>query len=60
MNGLWYGRLTPDEARTQAAKWGFEPDQIDRMIRDATEAPSYWSQNTPTEKDVESKLRTGN
>ena len=44
MYGLWYGRLTPDEARKKAIKWGFSQDSIDQMIVDATQEPSYWSQ----------------
>ena len=45
MNGLWYGRLTTEEARTQAAAWGFSPEAIEEMIVQATQPPSYWSQH---------------
>jgi hypothetical protein len=43
MYGLWYGRLTPDQARKQAAEWGFPPDAVEAMISKATQPPSYWS-----------------
>jgi hypothetical protein len=46
MYGLWYGRITREQARKQAEEWGFTPDQIDQMIADATQPPSYWSQHT--------------
>lgn len=51
MYGLWYGRMTPDQARERALDWGFTDEQIDRMITDSTVEPSYWSQHTPEEAD---------
>jgi len=50
MYGLWYGDLTPLEARQQATKWGFSNDAIDRMIADSTAPPSYWSQHQVDEE----------
>jgi hypothetical protein len=44
MYGLWYGRLTPDQARKQAVEWGFPPGAVEEMISEATQPPSYWSQ----------------
>jgi len=49
MYGLWYGRLTPQEAREKAIEWGFSTDSIDRMIADATAPPSYWSKHLENE-----------
>jgi hypothetical protein len=43
MNGVWYGRLSPDQAREKARGWGFRDADIDQMIADATQPPSYWS-----------------
>ena len=43
MYGLWYGRLTPDQARQQARKWRFPDAVSEEMITDATRPPSYWS-----------------
>jgi (2Fe-2S) ferredoxin len=43
MNGVWYGRLSPDQARAKAAGWGFTPEAIEDMISQATQPPSYWS-----------------
>jgi len=45
MYGLWYGRLTPAQAREQAIAWEFAPDAIEDMIAQATKPPSYWSQH---------------
>jgi hypothetical protein len=44
MYGLWYGRLTKDEARIKAAEWGFDSDAIEQMIGEATQPPA-WSQH---------------
>jgi hypothetical protein len=41
--GVWYGRLSPDEARVKARAWGFGETEIEEMIADATRPPSYWS-----------------
>jgi hypothetical protein len=43
MYGLWYGKLSPDQARKQAGEWGFPPQAIEEMIVEATQSPSYWS-----------------
>jgi len=43
MYGLWYGRLSPDEARAKALAWGFEHDSVEDMLSRATQPPSYWS-----------------
>ncbi|MGY8769671.1 MAG: hypothetical protein ACKVH8_14735 [Pirellulales bacterium] len=51
MYGLWYGRMTPDQARTQARDWGFSDDTIENMITRATVEPSYWSQQTSSERN---------
>jgi hypothetical protein len=45
MYGLWYGRLTPEQAREKAIEWGFSLEAIKRMISTATQPPSYWSQS---------------
>ena len=45
MNGLWVGKLTPDEARQKARNWGFPEDHIEEMITQATKPPSYWAQH---------------
>jgi hypothetical protein len=45
MYGVWYGRLSPEEARRKAAGWGFSPEDIEQMISEATRQPSYWSQH---------------
>jgi hypothetical protein len=53
MYGLWYGRLTPEQARQKASEWGFEESSITRMITDATAKPSFWwwqEQNSRPEK----------
>jgi hypothetical protein len=47
MYGVWYGRLTPQQAREQAAAWGFLAEAIEQMIAEATQPPSYWSQRPP-------------
>ncbi len=44
MYGIWYGRLSPEQARRRAAEWGFSPEAIAQMIAEATKPPSYWSQ----------------
>lgn len=44
MYGLWYGRLTIEQARKQAEKWEWPSDRIDEIIARATQPPSYWSQ----------------
>lgn len=41
--GVWYGRLTPDQARAKAAEWGFSSEATEDMISQATQPPSYWS-----------------
>ena len=43
MNGLWYGRLSKQEARRKAAEWRFSPEAIEDMLSQATQPPSYWS-----------------
>jgi (2Fe-2S) ferredoxin len=43
--GVWYGRLTPDEARRRAREWGFDEATIEEMIRKATQPPSYWARH---------------
>jgi hypothetical protein len=43
--GVWYGRLTPDEARRQAREWQFDDATIEQMITTATQPPSYWSEH---------------
>ena len=43
MYGVWYGRLSPDEARAKARAWGFDEASIEEMIAEATQPPSYWS-----------------
>jgi hypothetical protein len=54
MYGLWYCRLTPDQARAKATEWGFRPDHIQEMISQATQPPSYWSsQPHPPVPDAE-------
>jgi hypothetical protein len=52
MNGVWYGRLTPDEARKKAREWGFTPERIEDMISQATQPPSYWSRQQNTNADT--------
>ena len=42
MYGLWYGRITVDQAREMAARWGFDASSTEDMIYEATEKPSYW------------------
>jgi hypothetical protein len=44
MYGVWYGRLSPEQARKRAAEWGFSPEAIEQMIAKAMQPPSYWSQ----------------
>lgn len=45
MNGLWYGELTPEEARAKALGWGWDDDErLAAMIAEATQPPSYWGQ----------------
>ena len=44
MYGLWYGRLSPEQARRQAAEWGYLPDAVEEMVSQATQPPSYWGQ----------------
>lgn len=53
MYGLWYGRLTPAQARAMAEGWGFAPDAIEGMIAKATEPPSYWGTYPPAAQDAE-------
>ena len=43
MYGVWYGRLSLDQARKKARGWGFHDADIEQMITDATQPPSYWS-----------------
>ena len=55
MYGLWYGRLTPRQARERATTWGFAPEAIERMTTEATKSPSYWSrQRSPGERSHDS------
>jgi hypothetical protein len=42
MNGLWYGRITPNQARMKALRWGFDEASVERMIADSTAEPSFW------------------
>jgi hypothetical protein len=49
MYGVWYGRLSPDYARETARAWGFRDADIEQMISDATQSPSYWSRKLPGE-----------
>ena len=51
MYGVWYGRMTPEQARQKAREWGFRDDDINRMLVDATAAPSYWSRNIPIDAE---------
>jgi (2Fe-2S) ferredoxin len=44
-NGVWYGRLSPTQAREMAREWGFAEADIEQMIDSATEPPSYWSKH---------------
>jgi hypothetical protein len=44
MYGVWYGRLTPAQAREKAAGWGYPPWAFEDMIARATQPPSYWSE----------------
>jgi hypothetical protein len=46
MYGVWYGRLTPNQAREKAAGWGFSPEAIENTISQATQMPSYWSRHS--------------
>jgi len=46
MYGVWYGRLTPEQARKKALEWGFEPESIEEMITESTQPPSYWSRRS--------------
>ena len=46
MYGLWYGEMTPDEARRLAREWGVRDDRIEDMIVRATSEPSYWSRHS--------------
>ena len=43
MYGLWYVRLTPDEAREKARDWDFAEEDIERIVSEATRPPSYWA-----------------
>lgn len=43
MYDLWYGRITPDEARERATELGFAQETIDHIITESTVPPSYWS-----------------
>jgi hypothetical protein len=47
MYPLWYGRMTPDQARAKTKEWGFTDDQIERMIRDATRPVASTGENNP-------------
>ncbi len=49
MNGLWYGNLTPDEARAKARSWGFTDEMIEEMVARATKPPSYWARHAAGE-----------
>ena len=51
MYGLWYGRMTPNQARKRARDWGFTDEQIEDMIADSTVEPSYWSQHSSADAD---------
>ena len=42
MNRLWYGSITPDEARKKGSEWAFDDADAERMIADATGEHSYW------------------
>jgi hypothetical protein len=44
MNGLWYGRLTPEQARRNGADMGLTVEAVERMVAEATQPPSYSSQ----------------
>jgi len=46
MYGLWYGLLSPDQARQNGRQWGFSEASLEEMIAEATMPPSYWSQHT--------------
>jgi hypothetical protein len=43
MFGVWYGRLTVDQARERGAGWHFPSEAVEDMIAQATQSPSYWS-----------------
>jgi hypothetical protein len=49
MNGLWCGKLTPDEARHKARAWGFPDERIEEMVARATQPPSYWARHAAGE-----------
>lgn len=49
MYGLWYGHLSPEQAREKARGWGFAEASIEQMVADATKPPSYWSRQPQSE-----------
>ena len=53
MYGVWYGRMTPEQAREKAAAWGIAPETVKQMIAAATQPPSYWSGQSPPNGDHE-------
>ena len=56
MYGVWYGRLTPAQARAKAAGWGFPLETVEDMISQAMQPPSYWSAHPqPSAPDAEPK-----
>ena len=46
MHGLWYGKITVVQAREKGLAWGLSEAQINNIIREATAAPSYWSEHS--------------
>ncbi len=49
-NSIWYGRISPNKAR-RLSKGMYYENEIEEIISECTKYPSYWSKNTPKEKD---------
>ena len=52
LNGVWYGRLTPDQARKKAVGWGWPSKEVEELISQATQPPSYWSREHDVKADT--------
>ena len=50
MYGLWYGRITVEEARELADELGISEASLTTMIAEATKPPSFWSRERAEEE----------
>ena len=50
MYGLWYGRITVEEAGELADELGISEESLTAMIAEATKPPSFWSRERAKEE----------